>query len=126
MTFSNSEKLLNFKAHELQWTVYELCTCILRVRSSCPAMAHLYKWTLWKNHPSIVFSSKKQKTKKQNKNKKKTKKRHKQQDNRNQKYQVIISNYNFRYPVIYKFTVFTKPKILPKFFKKYERKYVFH
>ena len=73
MTFSNSEKLLNFKAHELQWTVNELYTCILRVRSSCPAMAHLYKWTLWKNHPSIVFSSKKQKNKtKTKKNKKDT------------------------------------------------------
>ena len=40
MTFWNSEKLSNFKAHKLAWTVNELCTRILRVPSSRPAIAH--------------------------------------------------------------------------------------
>ena len=58
MTFWNSEKLSNFKAHKLSWTVSELCTRILRVTSSCPPIANIHKWTLWKNHPSAGFSSK--------------------------------------------------------------------
>ena len=29
MMFWNSEKLSNFKAHELKWTVNELCTCLI-------------------------------------------------------------------------------------------------
>ena len=29
MTFWNLEKLSNFKAHELTWTVNELCTCLI-------------------------------------------------------------------------------------------------
>ena len=36
MTFWNSEKLSNFKVDELPWVVNELCTRIVRVRSSCP------------------------------------------------------------------------------------------
>ena len=32
----NSEKLSYFKAHELSWTVNELCNRILRMRNSCP------------------------------------------------------------------------------------------
>ena len=59
MMFWNSEKQSNFKAHELSWTVNELCTRILRVSSSCPPLTHIHRWTLWKNHPA-VFSSKMQ------------------------------------------------------------------
>ena len=40
MTFWNSEKLLNFKAHKLSWTVNELCIRIVRVSSLCPPIAH--------------------------------------------------------------------------------------
>ena len=98
MPFWNSEKLWNFKAHELSWIFNESCTRILRVPSSCPAIARIYRWTLWKNHPSVVFSSKP-------KTKNKTKK-HKQQDNENYKYQIIISNYDSKYPVTSKFTIF--------------------
>ena len=60
MMLWNSEKQSNFKAHELSWTVNELCTRILRVSSSCPPLTHIHRWTLWKNHPSAVFSSKMQ------------------------------------------------------------------
>ena len=65
MTFWNSEKLSNFKAHELPLTVNELCTHMLRVPNSCPVIAHIYSWTLWKNHPSVVSNSKKKTNKKQ-------------------------------------------------------------
>ena len=44
----NSEKWSNFKAHELPWTVNELCTRILRVPSSCPPVAHINRWILKK------------------------------------------------------------------------------
>ena len=60
MTFWNSKKLSNFKAHELSWTVNELCARIPRVPSLCPPIAHMHRWTLWKNHLSAVFSSKMQ------------------------------------------------------------------
>ena len=40
MTFWNSEKLSNFKAHKLSWTVNELCIRIVRVSSLCPPIAH--------------------------------------------------------------------------------------
>ena len=66
MTFWNSEKLSNFKAHELWWTINELCTGILRVPSCCLPIAHIHKRTLLKNHPSAVFSFKMQ-HKRQNK-----------------------------------------------------------
>ena len=98
--FWNSEKLSNFKAHKLSWTVNELCTRIPRVPSSCPPIAHIHRWTLRKNHPFAVFSSK------CNTCDKKKKHTHKRQDNRDLKYQVIISNYNFMYAVISKFTFF--------------------
>ena len=42
MTFWNSEKLSNFEAHELSWTVNELCTLIPKVPSLCPPMAHIF------------------------------------------------------------------------------------
>ena len=58
MMLWNSEKLSNFKAHELSWTVNELCTGILILSSSCPPIAQIHRWTLWKIHPSAVFSSK--------------------------------------------------------------------
>ena len=76
MTFWNSEKLSNFKAHKLSWTVSELSTRILRVTSSCPPIANIHKWTLWKNHTSAGFSSK------MKHNKKKTH-THKQEDKGN-------------------------------------------
>ena len=80
MSFENSEKLLNFKAPELSWTVNELHTRILRVPSSCTPIAHIHSYTsLWKNHPSAVFSSK-MKHKRQKNPKQHT---HKQQDNGN-------------------------------------------
>ena len=41
-----------------------------------------------------------------NKKQNKTKQRHKRRNNGNQKYQIMISNYNFEYPVTSKFTVF--------------------
>ena len=74
-TFWNSEIFSNFKAHEQWWTVNKLCTRILRVPSLCPPIAHIHRWTLWKNHPSPVFSSK-MKHKRQ-------KHTHKRQDNGN-------------------------------------------
>ena len=98
--FWNSEKLSNFKAHKLSWTVNELCTRILRVPSSCPPIAHIHRWALRKNHPFAVFSFKMQHMWHEKKH------THKQQDNRDLKYQVIISNYNFIYAVISKFTFF--------------------
>ena len=58
MTFWNSEKSSSFKVHELSWPIIEFCTGILRLPNSCPAIAHIYRWTLWKNHPSVVFISK--------------------------------------------------------------------
>ena len=82
------------KAHKLSWTVNELCTHILRVPTSFAPIAHIHRWTLWKNHPSPVFNSKMQ---------------HKRQKNHThtqvtsqRKYQVIISNYDFKHPIIYK------------------------
>ena len=60
--------------------------------------------SLKKSFSSVVFSSKtlktNKKTQKINKRNKKKKKRNKRQDNGNQEYQVIISNYNFKYPDI--------------------------
>ena len=46
---------------------------ILRLHSSCPARVHIYSWTLWKNHLSVVSSSKNKQTNKQTKTKKKYK-----------------------------------------------------
>ena len=84
----NSEKVSNFRAQELSWNVNELCTRILRVTSFRPPIAHTHTWTLWKNHPSAVFSSKIQNathvTKKTH--------THKWRENGNYKYQVTISN----------------------------------
>ena len=76
MTFWNSKKSLNFKAHEL-------CTRMLRVPSLCSAIAHIYSWTLWK----------KAKTKNTS-------------ENRKWKSPIIISNYNLKYSVISNFTLF--------------------
>ena len=59
----DSEKLSNFKAYKLLWTVNELWTCIVRVPSLCLPMAHIHKWTLWKSLPSAVFISKMQQDK---------------------------------------------------------------
>ena len=70
ITVWNSEKISNFKAHELSWTLIEFCNRILRVPSPCPAIAHIYRWTLWKNHTSVVFSTKKHKTKQKQKKQK--------------------------------------------------------
>ena len=89
MMFWNSEKLWNFEAHKLSWPVNELCTRILRVLSSCPAIAHIYSQTLWK----IIFlyslaQGKKNWTKAARQRK------------------LQISNYNLKYPVIINFTVF--------------------
>ena len=56
----NSGRLSNFEADELSWTVNKWCARILRVPSSCSFIAHIQRWTLWKNHPSSVFSSKMQ------------------------------------------------------------------
>ena len=57
-------KVIEFQS---SWTVNELCTCIRRVPSSCPVIADIYGWTLWKNHLCEVFSSKKKKKKKKKK-----------------------------------------------------------
>ena len=58
MTLWISEKVSNFKAHELSWTVNELCTRILRVPSLWPPIAYIHREVLWKYHPSAVFNSK--------------------------------------------------------------------
>ena len=91
MVFWNSGKLSNFKANELSWAVNELCTRILRVPSLCPPIAHIQSLTLWKNHPSAVFSSKMQH--KQHKKKKKNKHTH-TQSTRKQKLE--IASYNIQ------------------------------
>ena len=54
----NSERLSNFKAHELSPTANELYIRILRVPNLRSAATHIYWWTLWKNHSSVVSSSK--------------------------------------------------------------------
>ena len=70
MTFWNSEKLSNFKAHKLWWAVNELCTRILRVFRLCPAKAHIpishifqfrssfcaYLWEIGRTHNSTNIS----------------------------------------------------------------------
>ena len=120
MTFRNSEKLSNFKAHELSWTVKKFGTRILRVSSSCPPIAHIHRWILWFhrwNHPSAFFGSKMKhkqhkKTTMKEKIEYKTKKKkhthtHIYKRNKQRKIEiVIISNDNFKYWVISKFTVF--------------------
>ena len=77
----------------MSWTVNELCTHILRVATSFAPIAHIHRWTLWKNHPSPVFNSKTQH--------KRQKKPHTQVTSQ-RKYQVIISNYDFKHPIIQK------------------------
>ena len=47
---------------------------------SCPAAAHIYRWTLWENDPSAVSSPKKNNDNNNNNN---NKKHHKRQDNGN-------------------------------------------
>ena len=42
MTFWNSEKWSNLKAHELSWTVNELCNRFLRVPSSYLPITHIH------------------------------------------------------------------------------------
>ena len=118
MTFQNSEKVSNFKAHELSWTVKKFGTRILRVSSSCPPIAHIHRWILWFhrwNHPSAFFGSKMKhkqhkKTTMKEKIEYKTKKKwhtHIYKRNKQRKLEiVIISNDNFKYRVISKFTVF--------------------
>ena len=94
MTFWNSEKSSNLKAHELSWTFNELCTRILIVPSSCPPIDHVHRWTLWKNHPSAVFSSKmKQKQQKRTKQNNTKQKRHKQATRQRK---LEISSYNIQ------------------------------
>ena len=66
---------------------------ILRLHSSCPATVHIYSWTLWKNHLSVVSSSKKKQTNKQT-NKKKQRKNTRTQARRQRK--LKISNYNIQ------------------------------
>ena len=70
MTFWNSEKLSNLKAHELSWTVNELCTRFLRVPSSYPPITHIHTGKL--SEKIIVLQSLAPKYK-----------QYKQQDNRN-------------------------------------------
>ena len=60
MTFWNSEKLSNWNFMNCQWIVYSYTKSVY---SPCPATAHMCKWTLWENDPSLAPK----KNKKQNK-----------------------------------------------------------
>ena len=51
-------KIIEFQSSWIAITVNELCTRVLRTPSLCPSIAHIHRWTLWKNHPSPVFISK--------------------------------------------------------------------
>ena len=80
-------------------TVNQLCTCILRVPSSCPRIAHIHSWTLWKIIILLQSLAQKWNTSNNNKKTKKKQKTHThtsgkttETGNIKLKYQIITSN----------------------------------